>query len=245
MDSENKSVELWVKCLAWAEVHWRKLLLGVAVLALVALVASFLSYTSRQNAVRASQALSALRPTPNPGGAVTPVPAEAFMQIVADFPGTEASARALLLAGGAFFDNGNFTSALTQFDRLQREFPGSSLRPEALYGQGVSLEALGRLPDAGVALQALLSRYPTSSLVPRAKLALARVQMAQQQPETALRLLEEVSRAQPYGLLGMLAEILQDEIKAAHPSLSPPPAAATNVINILPAPAPGPATNSP
>ena len=73
--------------------------------------------------------------------------------------------------------------------------------------------------------------------MPRAKLALARALLAQKQPEQALRLAEEVSRAEQYSMLASLSEMLQEEIKAANPSLAPRPASATNTINVLPVPA--------
>jgi TolA-binding protein len=247
MDSENKTLETWVKCLAWAETNWRRLALGAAVLALAALVISYVVYQRNQTALLASQSLGALRPTPGPDRTMIPVPAESYLKVAADYPGTEAAARALLLAGGALFDSGKFTEALAQFERVQRDFPNSPFRPEALYGQAISLESLGRPAEAATALQALLSRYPTSSLAPRAKFALARVELAQKQPEKALKLLEEVSKAQDFGLLGALSEMMQEEIKQANPSLAARTVMATNTVNILPAPTNPPAasTNKP
>jgi len=235
MDSETKSLELWVKAWAWLENNWRKLALGAAVVALVALVVSYVIYSRDNNALLASQRLSALRPTPTPGGGVTPVPAEAYLKLAADYPGTEAAGRATLLAAGAIFDTGNYTNALAQFEKVQRDFPASPLRAEALFGQAASLDALGRSAEAATAFQALLTRHPNSPIVPRAKLALARLQVAQKQPEQALRLLEEVSKAEQYGLLAMLSEVLQEEIKAANPALANRPVMATNTLNVLPA----------
>jgi predicted negative regulator of RcsB-dependent stress response len=248
MESETKSLETFVKIWAWAETNWRKLALGAAVVALVALVVSYVIYSRNATAVLASERLSALRPLPAPDGSLTPVKPEAYLKIAEDYPGTEAASRATLLAAGAMFDGTNYAGALKQFEKFQADYASSPLRPEALFGQAASLEAAGKTAEAGTAFQALITRHAASPLVPRAKLALARIQVAQKQPEQALRLLEEVSKTEQYGLLAMLSEVMQEELKAANPALAARPAMATNSVNILPVPAtnrPAAGTNAP
>jgi tetratricopeptide (TPR) repeat protein len=236
MDTETKSLETMVNAWGWVETNWRKLALGAAVVALVALVVSYAIYSRGNNALLASQRLSALRPMPAPGGGLTPVTADAYLKVAADYPGTEAAGRATLLAAGAMFDATNYAGALKLFEKFQTEFTASPLRAEALFGQAASLEALKRPAEAITAFQALLTRHSSAPLVPRAKLALARLQLAQKQPEQALRLLEEVSKTEQYGLLAMLSQVMQEEIKAANPALASRPAMATNALNVVPAP---------
>lgn len=245
MDSENNSLELWVKVWAWLETNWRRLALGAAGVAAVALVVSYVIYHRNATAELASERLSALRPTPGPDGTVKPVPAEAYLKVAAEYPGTEAAGRATFLAAGAIFDVGNYTNAFAQFEKVQRDFPSSPLRAEALFGQAASLEAMGRTAEAATAFQALLTRHASSPVVPRAKLALARLQVTQKQPESALRLLEEVSRSEQYGLLAMLSEVMQEEIKAANPALANRAATATNTINVVAPPTTKPAPAAP
>ena len=243
MDSETKTLETVVNAWAWVETNWRRLAMGAAGVAAVALVVSYIIYSRDNNALLASQRLSALRPTPAPGGGVTPVSAEAYLKVANEFAGTEASGRALLLAGGSYFEATNYSAALKQFELFQRDFANSPLRPEALFGQAASLEALGRGAEASTVYQALITRHPTSTLVPRAKLAQARLLAAQKQPEQALRILDEVGKAEQYGLMAMLVEVMQDEIKAANPGLVLKPVTATNVINVVSPPSGG--TSSP
>lgn len=240
MEAEVKQSQVFYELWAWAETNWRRLAVGAAVGALIALVVSFYVWKQDVHAEAASQALSALRPTASPDGTPVMVAPAAYLKVATDYPGTAAAARASLLAGSAFFDAAKYAEAKGEFDRFLRDAPQNPLRTEALYGQGACWEALGKTDDAVTAYKGLVDRYPIDPLVPRAKVALARLYKVKNQPADALRLLEDVARTEQFGTVGLMAETLMSEIKAANPTLSTPAAAITNAVKVMPA-----ATNAP
>ena len=244
MEAEVKQSHFFYELWAWAEDNWRRLAAGAAVITLIALVISFYFWKQGARAEAASQALSALRPTPGPDGTpVMPAPA-AYAKIAADYPGTEAAARASLLAAGAFFDAAKYPEAKAEFDRCLHESPQNPLRTEAVYGQAACLEAQGKTSDAVAAFKSLVERYPTDPLAPRAKVALGRLYKAQNQPAEALRLLEEVARTEQFGTVGLMAETLITEIKAANPTLGTHAATITNALKVVPSVSNAPAAKA-
>ena len=237
MDAEVKQIDPFYRALAWAESNWRNIATGAAVLAALALVISFYLWRQTARAEAGSQALSALRPVAGPDGTPVMPSADAYLKVAEQYSGTETAARARLLAAGAYFEAGKHAEARSEFDRFLRDNPQSALRGEALYGQGACLEALNKPADALVALRGFVDRYPADPLVLRAKVALGRLYKVQNQPQEALRVLGEVTRAEQFGTLSLMAEALTEEIKAANPGLAKPAATLTNVPKVV-APAP-------
>ena len=237
MDAEVKQIDPFYRALAWAETNWRNIATGAAVVAALALVVSFYLWRQANRAEAASQALSALRPAAGPDGAPVMPSADAYLKVAQQYAGTATAARAQLLAAGAYFEAGKYTEAKGEFDRFLRDNPQHSLRGEALYGQGACLEALNKPADAIAALRSFVDRYPADPLVTRAKVALGRLYKAQNQPAEALRVLGEVTRAEQFGTLALMAEALTEEIKIANPGLVKPAATVTNVPKVV-APAP-------
>jgi tetratricopeptide (TPR) repeat protein len=240
MEAEVKQSQLFYELWAWAETNWRRLAGGAAAVALVALIVSFYVWRQGARADAASQALSAVRPTASADGTpVMPAPA-AYQKIAKEYPGTVAAARASLLAGSALFEAGKYAEAKVEFDQFLRDSSQSSLRAEAFYGQAACLDAQGKTDEAITAFKGLVDRYPTDPLASRAKVSLARQYKAKNQPAEALRLLEDVARTEQFGTVGLMAETLITEIKAANPTLSVPAPAITNAVKVVPA-----ATNAP
>ncbi len=235
MEAEVKQSQVFYELWAWAETNWRWLAGSAAVVALIALLVSFYVWKQDVRAEAASQALSALRPTASPDGTPVMLAPAAYLKVVSDYPGTAAAVRASLLAGSAFFDAAKYAEAKGEFDRFLRDAPQNPLRTEALYGQGACLEALGKTDDAVTAFKGLVDRYPTDPLVPRAKVALARLYKAKNQPADALRLLGDVATTEQFGTVSLMAETLMSEIKAANPTLNIHGTATTNAVKVAPA----------
>ena len=235
MEAEVKQSQVFYELWAWAEINWRRLAGGAAVVALIALVVSFYVWKRDVHAEAASQALSALRPTASPDGTPVMLAPAAYLKVATDYPGTAAAARARLLAGSALFDAAKYADAKAEFDRFLRDAPENPLRTEAFYGQGACLEAQGKTDEAVTAYKSLVDRHPTDPLVPRAKVALARLYKAKNQPAEALRLLEDVATTEQFGTVGLMAETLMSEIKAANPTLSTHATTTTNIVKVVPA----------
>lgn len=237
MEAEEKQSQVFYELWAWAETNWRRLAGGAAVVAFIALVVSFIIWRQGVKAEIASQALSAVRPTAGADGAMVMPTAADYLKVAKDYPGSLAAARASLLAGSAYFEAGKYAEAKAEFDTFLRDFPQSNLRIEAYYGQAACLDAQNKPEEAIAAFKSLIDRYPTDPLASRAKVSLARQYKAKNQPAEALRLLEEVAKTEQFGTVGLMAETLISEIKAANPALAVPAPAVTNAVKAVQAPA--------
>src|SRR5208282_4455362 len=153
---------------------------------------------------------------PQMTGASRGIPAEAYLRVAATYAGSRAGARALLVAASGLFVEGKYDEARTQFERFTREYSDSPFRGEALLGIAACLDAQSKTNEAATAYKDLIDRRPTDYVLPQARFALARLYEAQNKPELARNLLEEVERNNPYGSLGSEAGIRLEELKVKY-----------------------------
>ena len=83
-----------------------------------------------------------------------------------------------------------------------------------------------------------MTRHASESFIPQAKFALARLYEAQNKPELARDLYQDVERAAPLSTLGNEAGVRMEELIAKNPSLAPapalpPPSSVTNFAPLL------------
>jgi tetratricopeptide (TPR) repeat protein len=231
MESDAGQLPLSHKAWAWFEANKKQTLWGAGgVLVLGAIVAFFL-YQQSEAEVAASEALSNVSVPQLTGGGRGDV-ADAYLKVAATHPKSRAAARALLLAAGSLFTEGKYPEAKTQFDRFRREHSDSPFMGEALLGIAACLDAQeGKARDAIAAYKDLIDHHPGDVVLPQAKFALARLYEAQNEPEQARNLFEEVEHSDPYGSLGSEAGMRLEELKLKYPKLVVPPAPmATNAV---------------
>ena len=234
MESEVAQLPLWQKAWAWFEANKKQTLWGAAALAVVALIAAFFLYHRSEAEVAASEALSNLAVSQTTG-ASRGDSADAYLKMAAAYPNSRAAARALLLAAGTLFAEGKYAEAKTQFERFTREYTDSPFRGEALLGIAACLDAQGNTSDATAAYKNLIDRLPAAHVLPQARFALARLYEAQNKPEQARSLFEEVERNNPYSSLGSEAGMRLEELKAKYPNLAAPSAPMpTNALPLQP-----------
>jgi TolA-binding protein len=221
MESEVAQLPLWQKAWAWFEANKRQTLWGGGGLVVVGLVVAFFLYRQNETDVAASEALSNVA-LPQMTGAARGDSAEAYLKVAATYPNSRAGARALLLAGGSLFVEGKYAEAKTLFERFAREHRDSLFAGEALLGVAACLDAQGNSGDAITAYKDLIDRHPVDQVLAQAKFALARLYEAQNKPEQARNLFEEVERSNPYGSLGSEAGMRLEELKIKYPNLAAP-----------------------
>jgi TolA-binding protein len=224
MESDVGQVPVSHKALAWFEANKRQTLWGAGVVMVVGVVVAFVLYRQNEADVAASEALSSVSmpQLASPGSRADT--AEAFLKVAATYPKSRAGARAVLLAAGSLFADGKYPEAKTQFERFKREYTDSPLIGEALLGVAACLDAQGNGPDAIAAYKNLVDHHQGDVVLPQAKFALARLYEAQNQPEQARNLFEEVEHSDPYGSLGSEAGMRLEELNQKFPKLVPPPA---------------------
>ena len=220
------------KAWAWFEANRKPTLLGLAVLLVGGFVISLVVYRQGQKEIAASEALSSASLPQAPGVARTP---DAFLKVAAEYPSSQAGARAVLLAAGMLFTEGKYADARTQFDKFRRDYSDSPFMGEALLGIAASWDAQGDATKAIAAYKDLIDRRPGDYVLPQAKFALARLQEAQNQPEQARNLYEEVERTDPYGSIGDESRMRLEELKTKYPKLFATPVAPTTTTATTPA----------
>jgi len=217
MDSDVARLAAIYKLLAWVEKNRKPVIRAVAILAVAVLAIWFYVWSAGEKEISASEALTSLRPAATSSGAPGVIPADAYLKVAERYPKTDAAALALLQAAAAFFTEGNYAEAKTQFDRFLREHPQNPLRAQALLGTAASLGAQGKVSEATAAYDDLIKRHPTEPVVPRAKFALARLYEAQRRPDDAMKLYEELLRTEPNSSLGAEAEIRLQDLRRSVP----------------------------
>jgi len=221
MESEVTHLPLWQQAWAWFEANRKPALWGAGAVAVVGLVVAFVVYRQGEADIAASEALSNVA-LPQRSGAVRGDPTEAYLKVAASHAGSRAGARALLLAAGGLFVDGKYDEARNQFERFNREYSDSPFRGEALLGIAACLDAQNKTNEAITAYKDLIDRRPTDYVLPQARFALARLYEAQNKPELARSLFEDVERNNPYSSLGSEAGMRLEELKAKYPALFAP-----------------------
>jgi TolA-binding protein len=234
MESQVAQLPLWQRVWAWFETNRKQTLWGIAGLMVVALVVAFFLYRQNEADIAAGEALSNVALAQMTGVSRGDLP-QAYLKVAAEYPASRAAARALLLAAGGLFVQGQYAEAKTQFERFSKEYTDSPFRGEALLGIAACLDAQGNSSAAVTAYKDLIDRRPNDYVLPQARFALARLYESQNKPELARNLYEEVERSNPYGSLGSEAGMRLEELKAKYPNLEVPASPAlTNNLPLQP-----------
>jgi predicted negative regulator of RcsB-dependent stress response len=243
MESEVVQLPLSDQLWMWFQKNKKPVTWGTAIVVVAGLVVWFFTYEREQKQTQASEALSnvAVANAATTAGARPAGDADAYLKVAANFPGSSAAARAVLLAAGTLFGEGQYDKAQEQFQRFIREYHDSPFMSQALLGVAACLDAQNKPNDAVAAYKELIDRHPNDPVVPQAKFALGRIYEAQNLPEQAFNYYEQVAQADPYGSIGSEAGMRAEDLKLKHPNLAPAPAATSSsapfTIQKPPAPA--------
>jgi tetratricopeptide (TPR) repeat protein len=221
------------KAWAWFEANKKPALLGVAVLLVGGLIVALVIYRQDQRDIAAGEALSNLS-VPQMAAGATRTP-EALLKVAAEYPKSQAGARAVLLAAGGLYTEGKYAEARTQFERFRRDYADSPFVGEAMLGIAACADAQGEARKAMTAYRELIDRRPGDYVLPQARFALARLHEAQNEPEQARNLYEEVERTDPYGSMGDESRMRLEELKTKYPKLFAAPVAPAAAPVTMPA----------
>ena len=221
MESDAAQLSLTHQAWAWFEANKKPALVGAGIIVAVGIVVSFFFYQQNAKEEAAAQALSSVMVAQATAARNGADMAAAFLKVAADYAGTRAAERAILLGAASLFTEGKYTEARAQFDRFNREYGHSQLAGEALLGNAACLDAMGKTNEALVAYNNLVRQHPGENVVPQARFALGRLYEAQHDPEKARSEFEEVARGNPYGSLGSEAGMRVEEMNAKYPKLVP------------------------
>jgi outer membrane protein assembly factor BamD (BamD/ComL family) len=236
MSSQVSPSMAFYQAVAWLEANKKLLLVAFIVVVMVGFGIAAYFWQSDRTERAANDALLRLKTTAR--GPETPAPnAAAYLQIVDEYRGTKAAARALLFAASALFAENNYADAQTHFERFLREHPQSPLAATAAYGAAAALEAQTRTDEAAAGYQNIPVRYPNSTLTDDAKMSMARIYESKGQPAQALRIYDELIK--PTGQRGPATEAMmrREYLLVRHPALTQTNAPAVNQTSQVELPA--------
>ena len=140
MQTDAAHLTLQDQLLTRFEKNKRQLLIGSVAVVVIGLVAGIYVWRQNQTQLDASEALSKIASTAYTGGAQAGT-TEAFLKVATDYAGTDAAKRAILMAAGNYFTDGNYKDAQTQFEKFLREYRESAFASQALLGVAACKDA--------------------------------------------------------------------------------------------------------
>lgn len=229
----------------WFQENQKQIIWGAGAVVVVGLAVAFYQWKKHDTENSASAALSAVDAQRVLQSGSRTESAEAYLKVASEHAGTKAAARALLLAGGAYFVQGSYTEAQTQFQKFLTQHPDNPLRGQAALGVASCLDALAKPDEAAVAYKNVVDRHAGESVVPPAKFALARIYESQGKLDQAQKLYEEITR-EAGGSMANEAGLKADELRAKLPAPAPlVTAPAVTPVVATPSSSPVSPTNAP
>jgi predicted negative regulator of RcsB-dependent stress response len=223
MQAQDATTLYLFKLWNWVETNRNRVIAGAVVVAVAAFVLWFMVSQREAKEVAAGQALTQAAFS---GGYQM---ADAYAKVAAQYPGTTAGQRALLLNAAALFEAGKFIDA--------QAHPDSEFSGQALLGVATSLDAQGKTDLASGAYQRVINNSSDIAALSAAKFGLARIEESQGKLNDALALYQDVARANPSSVLGSEATMHLIELRNRMPAPAPAPAVAPAPATSGPAPA--------
>lgn len=184
----SKLYELW----AWYEANRKRVHLWATIILIVGIAIAYAVWSAKQKQLNANNAVFLLG-EPVSVIADGKVPGDELMKVADKYKGTSAAERALLEAGSAYFNAGEYQKAEDAFKRFQSEYPGSDMKNIAAYGLAVCLDAAGKDDEALSAYQTLSRENNAVAL--QAKMNMAAIYQSKGDNEQAVEMYREISSA--------------------------------------------------
>ena len=182
----SKLYELW----AWYEANRKRVHLWATIILIVGIAIAYAVWSAKQKQLNANNAVFLLG-EPVSVIADGKVPGDELMKVADKYKGTSAAERALLEAGSAYFNAGEYQKAEDAFKRFQSEYPGSDMKNIAAYGLAVCLDAAGKDDEALSAYQTLSRENNAVAL--QAKMNMAAIYQSKGDNEQAVEIYREIS----------------------------------------------------
>lgn len=229
MDSNIASTGQWYSFLGWVDKNRKQIISALVIVIVAGVLVGFMNWRSGQRRLEAGEKLSALTVAAAGKG----MSVESLTQLASDYVGTPAAARALLMAGGQAFADGQVPEAQALFQRFVSEYDGHALLPQAKLGIAVCLDAQGKAAEATTAFKEVVDRFPSANTITPAKFNLASLYEAQGKMELARDIYMQLTQdsQSTYGAeaIARLTEMFQKNpsLRPGVTTPAPTPAAAT------------------
>jgi tetratricopeptide (TPR) repeat protein len=224
MQAQDAATAYFFKSWSWAESNIRTIVVGIAVVAVVAILLSYYFWRQNDMEVTAGVALTQLLISTPPNSDASQL-ADAYLKIAADYVGTQAGDRALMLGAATLFSSDKFPEAQAEFQKYLSEHPTGPFSASAALGVAASLDAQEKTDSAANAYQRVISSFSDPNAVDAAKFALAKIDEQRGKLDDAENFYQEVARNNPNSPLGSEAAIRAMQLRSkppVTPTSSPP-----------------------
>ena len=222
MDSETPSSVWLYDLFGWFQENFRQVTIVVVALA-IALLAMFVSKENAKEADIAANAALLELDLGMGASATNAATADEFIAVSEQHSGTAAAKASLLLAGRAYFKDGDYDSAKATFDRYLAEDPNGPFAAGAAFGAAACLEAKDQLKEAQSAYEQVGAQYKADPVASQARFAAARMLQAQGMAEQAALAFDELSKSATSQYWAGQASTRREQIYKENPEFRPAP----------------------
>lgn len=221
MQSQDAATLYFFKTWSWVEANSKRIAGGAGITVIAILFVSYYFWRQNQNEITAGEALTQLIVSASPNSDTSQLGA-AYLKIAADYPGSLAGERALMLGAAALFTGGQYAQAQGQFQKYLDTQPGGPFAAQAALGVAASLDAQGKTDPAAEAYQRVISAFPSdANAADAAKFSLAKIDEQRGKLNDAENFYQEVVRDNPNNLLGSEAAFHAMQLRAKLPVTAP------------------------
>jgi len=221
MQSQDAATLYFFKAWSWAENNAKRIAIGAGIAVVAILFVSYYFWQQNQAEITAGEALTQLTVSALPNSDASQL-AAGYLKIAADYPGSQAGERALMLGAAALFTNGQYAQAQAQFQKYLDSRPGGAFSAQAALGVATSLDAQGKTDPATEAYQRIISAFSDANAVDAAKFALAKIDEQRGKVIDAEKFYQDVARDNPNNLFGSEAAFRAMQLRAKLPVTTPP-----------------------
>jgi thioredoxin-like negative regulator of GroEL len=162
---------------------------------------------------------------------------ETWSKLIREYPGQPATAIALLESAAEATEKNDPRKAAGLYDQFSRDYPKHPLRSAARFAQANSLAAAGDRGVAQTLFLSMITERPPNPFRTGAAVGLATLQIAENRPEAARQVLNDI-------LAENTGSAFLPDARALLEKLPPPPISASAPSLPVPPPAPAPAKSS-
>lgn len=231
MQSQDAVTLYFFKTWSWVETNAKRIAVGAGIAVIAILCICYYFWRQNQIEITAGEALTQLVISVSPNSDASRLSA-AYLKIAADYPGSMAGERALMLGATALFTSGQYAQAQAQFQKYLDTRPGGAFSAQAALGVAASLDAQGKTDPAAEAYQRVINAFSSdANSVDAAKFALAKIDEQRGKVIDAENFYQEVVRDNPNNLLGSEAAFHAMQLRAKLPA-TPPAGASPTSFNL-------------
>jgi TolA-binding protein len=221
MSSEVDFTEKQLDLLAWLEKNRNKLLGGLGAAIVIGVAVAAAQNSARKAEIAAANDLAALGAQLDDEGERMEPKAAEYLAVRDEHPGSGAAERALILAAGALFAEGDFDGATTRFNEYLASYPEGIHIPTARLGKAACADAKGEAEQALAEYKTVAESFPNDPVAEQAKLARAHLLESTGKPDEALRIYDQMIASVTGGAFTSDAHQKRAKLLELHPELEP------------------------